>query len=761
MVQGEDDLGSKGVLKIGYTNVDGLVSGKLELSDYLKREKPDFMCIVETKLNSAMDIGGMFETYSVHRRDRIGKYGGGVMILVHKGAKITHIHAGEGRSETLALTLGVGKKRRTIAVAYIPPKTGSWSTEEHKEMLKDTQTSLETIMKQRTELILVGDFNCKEVDWENWQTEGSGNTWGSVLLDMAMENLLIQWVKETTRFRGDDQPSRLDLVFTKGIEILDKMVYKNPLGKSDHALIEFEIYDIKKRGEEGTRIEGKFDYGKADLGKMNIFFSRVDWNNLLSEINLQKKYDVFMDVYEEAVKRYVPKYKRGHPGKQVWFNRKCERARGIKERAWNKLRRRNSAKAKEEYRYARNEYVRVRRHEEREYERNIVTKFKRDPKLFFKFVNGKMKHKIGVDLIKSNGRVFEDPEEICQVMNEKFLSVFSEESYFVNQPKKEGTDVISDIPVGLEEIQQRLNKLGIRKSVGPDGIAGYILKGCRENLALPILDIVQCSLKEGNVPEQWKQANVIPVYKGGNKDDPLNYRPISLTSVFCKLVEGIIKDRWVQYLEKSKKICEAQYGFRKGRSCVSNLLSFYTRIIEDVQERNGWVDTIYLDLKKAFDKVPHRRLLWKIEHEGGIKGKLLEWMKNYLIGRKMRTVVKGEASTWGLIKSGVPQGSVLGPIMFLVYINDMVEGVKSYISLFADDAKIQRRVENCSNCQELQNDLHSIFRWSVKWEMPFNVNKCHVMKFGRGKRRPSWVYMLGDNELKKGVGKKRFGSCLP
>ena len=173
----------------------------------------------------------------------------------------------------------------------------------------------------------------------------------------------------------------------------------------------------------------------------------------------------------------------------------------------------------------------------------------------------------------------------------------------------------------------------------------------------------------------------MPIYKNGNEEEPLNYRPVSLTSIVCKICEKVINKQWTDYLEKEGMITDKQFGFRKERSCITNLFSFYSRIIDITQERDGWADCIYLDLKKIFDKIPHRRLLWKLEHIGGLKGTLKNWMELYLKGREMRTVVKDEKSEWREVKSWVPQGSVLPPIMFLVYVNDMTKGVSSYMSI--------------------------------------------------------------------------------
>ncbi len=254
---------------------------------------------------------------------------------------------------------------------------------------------------------------------------------------------------------------------------------------------------------------------------------------------------------------------------------------------------------------------------------------------------------------------------------------------------------------------------------------------CKEELLDPILDIIKSSIESGQVPREWKRANIVPIYKNGCKTEPLNYTPVSLTSILCKICEEVIKERWVAHLEKENVFHEGQFGFRKGKSCVSDLLCFYSRVIDVVQEREGWADCVYLDLKKAFDKVPHNRLMWKVRRFGGVSGNLAEWMENYLRGREMRTIVRGMKSEWKMVSSGVPQGSVLGPIMFLLYVNDMPIGINSYMNMFADDAKIMRKVKNLEDCNKLQEDLYKIYEWSVKWQMEFNISKCHVMKMGK------------------------------
>ena len=205
-----------------------------------------------------------------------------------------------------------------------------------------------------------------------------------------------------------------------------------------------------------------------------------------------------------------------------------------------------------------------------------------------------------------------------------------------------------------------------------------------------------------------------------------------------------------------------QFGFRQGRSCVSNLLCFYDRVTDTIQERDGWVDSIYLDFSKAFDKVPHKRLIWKLQHIGGVDGALLKWMSDFLQDREMSTVIRGTASQNREVTSGVPQGSVLAPIMFLIYINDLGEDISndSYINMFADDAKIQRKIVNENSCKELQEDINKIKAWSEKWKMEFNVDKCHVVRFGESSKRPEWQYTLGNENITSADKEKDLGVVM-
>lgn len=736
-----------------YTNIDGILSSRLELGDYLKEEKPEIVCLAETKLNEGINFD-LDNNYNIWRRDRSGKGGGGVMIMARKELGIDKVLYGEGKAEMISAKIKVNGRDMTIIVAYVPPKTRSWTKQEHDEMIEDVIHGLSSELKERGRVILLGDFNCKEINWDNYESGVGDEAWGEKFLNLMMENMMEQKVKENTRYRGEDEPARLDLVLTREVCIEDEIQYRCPLGKSDHVVLQMKLEEkeeVKDELYKGNRL----NYRKADIRGLKEYFGCMDWEDLKRAEEVQEKYDIFMKVYKAGVREFVPKYKQNKEKKQDWFNARCFKAREKRDRAWRGWKKNKNERNRESYRVARNEYVRARREEERNFERDIVEKCKKQPKLFYRFVNRKLKSKETIARLQGEQGMIDDPKSMANLLNTRFQQVFTREPIFEQPSENEGGYKLEEIKIQKREIIKLMEELDEEKAMGPDEVSGSILKECKEELIDPIYDIIGCSLRSGMVPREWKRAEVVPIYKSGKREEPLNYRPVSLTSVICKMCERVIKKYWTEFLEKHKIIVDSQFGFRKGRSCVTNLLSFYSRVVDEVQERDGWVDCIYLDLKKAFDKVPHERLLWKLEHGGGLNGVTLKWMESYLRGREMRTIVRDVRSEWRTVESGVPQGSVLAPILFLIYINDMPEGVNSYINLFADDAKLCRRIKSEEDCNILQEDLDRIWRWSKRWVMEFNVNKSHVMEMGRSVRRPEGTYRMGDGVVLKKVNQEK------
>ena len=335
-------------------------------------------------------------------------------------------------------------------------------------------------------------------------------------------------------------------------------------------------------------------------------------------------------------------------------------------------------------------------------------------------------------LVDSEGLTVSDNKSMSRILNDYFQSVFTAEAGIENipdvEPKLAADSGMSDIEVSQPMIENKLRKLKPGKSPGVDKIASRMMKECASELSLPLSVLFNESVQSGTVPVDWRSANVTAIYKKGPRTQPSNYRPISLTSHVCKVFESVIRDQIVIHLSKFKLIGDSQHGFVTKRSCLTNLLEFLDFVTNYV-DKGLAVDVIFLDFQKAFDKVPHQRLM-KIVESMGISGNLLNWIRSWLTDRKQRVVLGGECSEWVAVTSGVPQGSVLGPLLFLIYINNLENSLDANILKFADDTKIFNVINNREDAAKLQNDLYTLFGWSQCWLMLFNIEKCMTMHFG-------------------------------
>ena len=221
-----------------------------------------------------------------------------------------------------------------------------------------------------------------------------------------------------------------------------------------------------------------------------------------------------------------------------------------------------------------------------------------------------------------------------------------------------------------------------------------------------------------------------------------NYRPISLTSVAGKAMEKIIRDKLVNHMERNNLFNKSQHGFVSGRSCTTQLLEFMEEATQAL-DRGEDVDVIYLDFAKAFDKVPHKRLLKKLSGYG-IKGKVYNWIKEFLSNRKQRVVINGMQSEWRKATSGIPQGSVLGPILFLIFINDMPEVLNCCMKLFADDAKLYSPIKEENDRIRMQVGLKNAEEWAKIWKMFFHIKKCKYLHIG--KNHPDTQYIMSEDQ---------------
>ena len=310
---------------------------------------------------------------------------------------------------------------------------------------------------------------------------------------------------------------------------------------------------------------------------------------------------------------------------------------------------------------------------------------------------------------------------------------------------------LSLITLSSDEVCNVLCKLNPSKSPGPDDVTTRLLKELALELAGPLTCLFNRSLASGQFPEKWKDANLTPVHKSGAKNSVNNYRGIAVVS---KVLERCVYSRIYNHVASHLNLL--QHGFRHNRSCVTQLIQ-HAHFLASTLDIGCQVDSIYLNMVKAFDRVPHQKLLYKLRFFG-FRDPLLSWIEDYLTNRQHRVMIERMASQWKPVTSGVPQGSLIGSILFLIYINDISSDLSldTLIPLYTDDAKLCRAISTHIDCDILNSDLHSVQSWSDTWDMSFNLKKCKHLRITKKKNPVSVTYQLGHNELSLSKEEKDF-----
>ena len=504
-------------------------------------------------------------------------------------------------------------------------------------------------------------------------------------------------------------------------------------------------------------------WSKADLPGMERELKEYS-NKLQNEqetsspIPINTLWNDFKSTCTTVINNHVPSKFTSTRYSQPWCNRNIKRNSRRKRRAHQTARRTNRPADWKRYHRLQEETRKACKSAYNGYINNMISDDKTNKKLYT-FVKSQKSDGSGVSPLRADGTLHSTPSEKADILNTQFSSVFTTEDV-TSTPDLGHSPYRSapEITVTVNGVEKLLNNLNPHKASGPDQISTRFMKSMSSIVAPALTIIYQASLDQGQVPDDWRSAYVTPLFKKGDKAKASNYRPVSLTSVCCKVVEHIIHSQVINHLEANNILSDEQHGFRKHRSCESQLINTINDLAKGLDNKQQ-IDAVTLDFSKAFDKVPHHRLAMKLHHYG-VRGNTLMWIKSFLANRSQQVVVDGESSKPAPVTSGVPQGTVLGPLLFLVYINDLPKEVNSTSRLFADDCLLYRIIRSEADTIKLQEDLDRLQMWEKNWLMSFNPDKCEVIRITNKRKTINAQYSIHGQVLQMTDKAKYLGITI-
>lgn len=726
-------------------NFQSALPKKVELWQLIDSYKPQIIFGTETWLRKEINTTELFPNelgFEVFRKDREDGHGG-VLLAIKKELNPQELNIDTNAEATFA-TIKSGKNKLTIASVYRTNKTNT------RDQMNEIAMGIKSLNKNDI-IWIAGDINLPDIDWKAEKVNGH-----------QYPTSINQFFIESIRDAGLTQINSLP---TRGNNILDIFLTNRPNLVIDHQTLpglgdhDVLLVDTRIRAEKIKRQPHKVTiWKKANINALKEEtkqFSSAFIKNTPPDVE-----DMWTAIHSHLTKMmntHIPTKTCSNKFNQPWINTKLKRLSRRKQRAWSRAKSSNSQEHWIKY----NEIKKETRKENRSaYQKHLKNIFQEDQnnKKLWKFIKHKRCDPVGVPSLLEGTTLFPDNKDKANILNKQFCSVFVTENSSNSQaipPLDKPTQIMPNITITEKGVEKLLSNLKADKAAGPDEIPPRLLKMLAPELSPALTKLFELSLRTGNVPKIWKHAIVQPIYKKGDRKLPCNYRPISLTSICCKIMEHIIRSSITNHLESNNILTNAQHGFRKHRSCETQLLGAVHDFTSQL-DRGGQTDVVFMDFAKAFDKVPHQRLLAKLEMVG-INTETTQWIRSFLDQRTQEVVVGGERSSIGKVTSGVPQGSVLGPLLFLIYINDLPNKLKSNVCLFADDTMLYRNIKTEKDCEILNEDLKSLEHWEQNWLMEFNVSKCHILSITNKRKPISYTYELHNQTLERVDSAKYLG----
>ena len=676
-----------------------------------------FIFVTETWFDDSCPSSSFIgaDRYSIHRSDRQHGRGGGVAAFIHRGFPSYQVlsHSEEG-IDLIIIDVKLSDQFSRFILVYRAP---SCPTNSHNQMIN----ILETHLNNNT--CLLGDLNLPKIDFTIPTFNASANSMEEKFFEFFHQNNLKQLVLQPTR-----DNNILDLIFIENEnDFISNVNVMSPFSTSDHNSISFSVSVSNRVTSQITSLRFK----NADYEKINDFLFFTDWEALFEgSLDIDKLWCVFKGVLLTAITMFVANRNTNCRNKnKIPLSNESKHFRKLKKKFWTRFKRTGDINDKNQWSVNSKLFRKSLREDVTLFESRIL--HTRSSSAFWKFVNSKVKSVESVSVLDINGEKIINDLDKARAFSNYFGSVMTADIPIIDDLNQiiPLQNFINEVDFSPENVLLQLSKLSNKLSCGPDTIPPFFLKKVCSSIA-PILSILyNVSFYTLKVPFDWRSANVVPVFKKGSKVSVSNYRPISLTCSSCQPLERIIQTAISNVMRQNNIITGAQHGGLKGCStstqlleCFNDWTTFYDQKIPTV--------VVYLDLAKAFDTISHSKLLLKLQN-CGIENPLLEWLRQYLTQRYQRVKVGDCFSDWIHNSSGIPQGSVLGPLFFIIYINDITSIIRNCrIKIFVDDTKIYIPVSHENDIRLLQNDLDRLHVWALSNQLKFSVQKCFYVVFG-------------------------------
>lgn len=754
------------VLTINFRSIRGKV---LDFHSLLNVYKPSIVLGTESWLSEEINDSEIFPcNYIIFRNDRNhldidlskgrvkNNTGGGTFIAVSKSLISERIKRFETKCEMVwCYVLSKSNKKLYFCSFYRPPISDITPLENFRE-------SINAVFRYNSNasVFIGGDFNLPSIDWKynSFVSGGYYPACSKLLLDIVSLYGLDQMVDEPTRCFNSVN-NILDLFLTNCPDWVTSTRVEE--GLSDHKMVITEVQTCLKMSS--TKKCQRFVYEKGDFSSISECFKEKygSFKNNFHARSVNENWKIFTEIYRNSVDNFVPKKDIKNSSYPIWYTNKYIRLLRKQEKLHKKAKKSNTSYDKETFSTYRSMVQKEGRLIHKNFMTNVLGKslHESNGKTFYRYVNSMKKSNKDLPPLYNcsiNKTLANETIDKLNILNKQYKQVFTiEDSNNIPNFEMLTNEKMQKINITETGVAKLLKELDSNKSFGSDEIHPKILKECHLQIARYLVLMFNQSLEVGETPEDWKKANVCPVFKSGNKADPANYRPISLTSVCCKVMEHIIFHSIMSFIDENNLLSSFQHGFRKGLSCETQLIMTHYDIAKDL-DLGKQVDMIFLDFSKAFDRVPHMRLLRKLKGYG-LDSNTLTWIQSFLANRTQQVINNGEHSESVNVTSGVPQGSVLGPLLFLLYINDLTCNLKCKIRLFADDCLLYIPLDNWDDGKLMQSDLDLIEEWCNKWKMNLNIKKCAVLHATWRKNVVKFPYRLNNAYLTEVESYKYLG----